>query len=153
MWHEYAAAYPAAVAACPEYSVEHFGDSERLADELLAHVIAGEKRATSSLVVEYVENDEQLLRIGSHWIACDGRGVPRVVLRTTELRLGSFASAEAGFASDEGEDDRTLESWRREHARYWTRVCAAMGREWSEEHDEIVFERFAVVWPPELADA
>lgn len=38
------------------------------------------------------------------------------------------------------------------HRRYWTRVCAALGREWSEDDDEIDFERFCVVWPPERAD-
>ena len=52
---------------------------------------------------------------------------------------------------DAGEDDRSLESWRYEHRRYWMRVSTAQGREWSED-DEIVFERFAVVWPPEHAD-
>ncbi|KTR87701.1 asch domain superfamily protein [Microbacterium testaceum] len=151
MWQDYAAARPDAVAACPEYTVEHFGDSERLADELLACVLEGEKRATSSLVAEYIAEGQQLPRIGSHWIACDGRGTPRAILRTTEMRLGVFESANARFAFDEGEDDRSLESWRVEHRRYWTRISATLGREWSED-DEIVFERFSVAWPPEHAD-
>ena len=50
-----------------------------------------------------------------------------------------------------GEDDRSLESWRENHARYWRRVAAALGFEWTEQH-EIVFERFETVWP-ELATA
>ncbi|MEV7769642.1 ASCH domain-containing protein [Microbacterium sp. NPDC086615] len=152
MWQQYADAHPDAVAACPEYTVEHFGDSERLADELLAHVLEGEKRATSSLVAEYIAEGQPLPRIGSHWIACDGRGAPRAILRTTEMRLGVFESADARFAFDEGEDDRSLESWREEHRRYWTRISAALGREWSEKDDEIVFERFTVAWPPEHRD-
>ncbi|MDF2509892.1 MAG: uncharacterized protein K0Q52_3751 [Microbacterium sp.] len=142
MWQQYADAHPDAVAACPEYTVEHFGDSERLADELLAHVLEGEKRATSSLVAEYIAEGQPLPRIGSHWIACDGRGAPRAILRTTEMRLGVFESADARFAFDEGE----------EHRRYWTRISAALGREWSEKDDEIVFERFTVAWPPEHRD-
>jgi len=152
MWHDYAAAHPEAVAACPEYTVEHFGDTERLADELLTYVLDGEKRATSSLVAEYIAEGQHLPRIGSHWIACDGRGAPRAILRTVEMRLGLFESADAGFAYDEGEDDRSLESWRIEHRRYWTRISAALGREWAEGSDEIVFERFSVAWPPEHAD-
>jgi uncharacterized protein YhfF len=151
MWADYTTARPEAVAASPEYTVEYFGDSERLADELLAHVLTGRKRATSELVADFVERGDPVPRIGSHWIACDGRGVPRIVIRTTELRIGPFASADAAFARDEGEDDLSLESWQREHRRYWTRVSAAHGREWSED-DEIVFERFSVIWPPELAD-
>ena len=47
---------------------------------------------------------------------------------------------------DEGEDDRSLESWRENHSRYWRRTAAALGFEWTEAH-EILFERFSVVWP------
>lgn len=151
MWSEYSAAFPDAAAACPEYTIEYFGDSPRLADELLEHVLSGRKRATSELVAAFVYRGDSVPRIGSHWIACDGQGEPRIVIRSVELRIGDFASADASFARDEGEDDLSLESWQREHRRYWTRTCAAEGREWSEE-EEIVFERFRVVWPPEHAD-
>ncbi|GGK56926.1 hypothetical protein GCM10011509_01650 [Ornithinimicrobium pekingense] len=151
LWQEYAAAHPEAVAACPEHTVERFGDSEALADELLELVLAGGKRATSALVADFVAEGEQLPRVGSHWVACDGRGTPRVVLRSTELRIGTIDTADTAFARDEGEDDLTLESWRREHRRYWTRTCAARGESWTEDQ-EIVLERFTVVWPPEHAD-
>lgn len=152
MWDAYAAAHPEAVAASPEYTVEHFGDSRGLANELLSLVLDGRKRATAELVADFLERGDQVPRIGSHWIACDGDGVPRIIIRSTELRLGPFTSVDPAFAAAEGEDDGTLESWQREHRRYWTRVSAARGGTWSEE-DEIVFERFTVVWPPEHRDA
>jgi hypothetical protein len=41
----------------------------------------------------------------------------------------SFTEATAEFAYSEGEDDRTLDSWRREHRKYYTRVLAARGGE------------------------
>lgn len=151
MWAEYRAAHPEAVGAAPEYTVEHFGDSARLADELLEIVLSGRKRATAEIVADFLARGDAVPRIGSHWIACDSTGAPRIVIRSTELRLGPFGSADASFASDEGEDDGSLESWRREHRRYWERVSAARGAVWSED-DEIVFERFSVVWPPEHAD-
>ncbi|WP_445155530.1 ASCH domain-containing protein [Arthrobacter sp. Hor0625] len=152
LWAAYAAAHPARVLAAPEYTVEHFGDSKRLADELLALVLSGRKRATAELVLDFTARGDEVPRIGSHWIACDGDGVPRVIIRSTELRIGPFSSADAAFARDEGEDDLSLESWQREHRAYWTRTSAAAGREWS-ELDEIVFERFDLVWPPGVADA
>lgn len=151
LWADYAHAHPETVHACPEYTVENFGDSFRLADELLDKVLRGVKRATSELVSEFRARGDDLPRVGSHWIACDGAGVPRIVIRSTELRIAAFRDVDAAFAFDEGEDDRSLESWRSEHRRYWERGCAARGDVWSEQ-DEIVLERFRVVWPRELAD-
>lgn len=151
MWETYRTAQPVAVAVAPEYTVEFFGDSVELADELLALVTHGPKRATAALVEEFAEEGELLPRVGSHWIACDGRGTPVVVIRSTELRIGTFDSVDAAFAYDEGEDDRSLESWRQEHRRYWERTRAAAGREFTPAH-EVIFERFSVVWPPEFAD-
>lgn len=151
MWADYGATHPEAVAACTEYTVERFGDSAELCDELLGLVLAGGKRATAEVVAAYLSDGDPVPRIGSHWIACDSAGTPRIIIRSTELRIGPFTSVDAAFAADEGEGDRSLESWRRDHRRYWTRTAAARGAVWSEE-DEIVFERFRVVWPPEHAD-
>ncbi|MEE1619774.1 ASCH domain-containing protein [Zafaria sp. J156] len=126
-------------------SVEYFGDSPALADELLGLVLSGRKRATATLAAEFGADGEPLPRIGGHWIACDGGGAPRVVLRTTELRLGPITSADAAFARDEAEDDGSLPVWLDGHRRYWSRVAAARGLEFTDA-TEIVFERFDVVW-------
>lgn len=151
MWAEYSATRPALEAEDADYTVEHFGDTARLADQLLGVVLSGTKRATAELVSEFAYRGDPLPRIGSHWIACDSTGAPRIVIRSTQLRIGTFDSADEAFAYAEGEDDRSLESWRREHRHYWERTTEARGATWSEA-DEIVFEHFAVVWPPEHAD-
>ncbi|MFF2389533.1 ASCH domain-containing protein [Agromyces sp. NPDC058104] len=151
MWAEYRAAHPAIATDAEPPSVERFGDHPELTDELLGLVLDGTKRATATLVAEFAAEEQALPRVGSHWIACDSTGAPRVVLRSTELRVGPFTSVDAAFADDEGEDDRSLESWRENHSRYWRRTAAAIGLEWTEQH-EVVFERFRVVWPPEVAD-
>ena len=104
MWQAYASARPDAVAAAPEYTVEHFGDHPALADELLALVLSGRKRATADLASEFLH-----------------RG------------------------------DRTLATWTRDHREYWARVSAARGATWDPSED-VIFERFSVVWPPEIAD-
>ena len=150
MWAEYSRAVPSAVLLCREHTIEGFGDSAALADELLGLVLSGRKRATAELAEEFAARGDALPRVGSHWIACDSTGAPRAVLRSTELRLATFDEVDASFAYDEGEDDRSLASWRTEHARYWTRGCAARGAVWSPDQ-EIVLERFTVVWPPEVA--
>ena len=150
-WEEYRAEHPNRAIDTEPPTAEVFGDHPELTDELLGLVLDGTKRATASLVVEYAIEGQPLPRIGSHWIACDSAGRPRAILRSTELRIGTFASVDERFAYDEGEDDRTLASWRENHARYWRRVATGLGFEWTEEH-EIVFERFSVVWPGGVSD-
>ncbi|GGQ67205.1 ASCH domain-containing protein [Couchioplanes azureus] len=151
MWAEYAAARPGAAQASPDYTVERFGDSAELADELLDLVRQGTKRATAALFDDFAAAGEPLPRVGAHWIVCDGSGVPRMVLRTVELRLGPLHSVDDRFAHDEGEDDRTRASWLTEHRTYWQRTCAARGAVWTEDQ-EVLFERFRVVFPADLAD-
>jgi uncharacterized protein YhfF len=151
LWHEYSASRTGPVPPEEEPPVEQFGDHAALADELLDLVLAGTKRATAGLVVDFAHEDEPLPRIGGHWIVCDGAGRPRAILRTTELRLGPLASVDDAFAWDEGEDDRTRASWLREHLAYFTRTQQARGEAWADDL-EVVFERFRVVWPPDVAD-
>ncbi|NHA70285.1 ASCH domain-containing protein [Phycicoccus sp. CMS6Z-2] len=150
MWADYAAATPGVDRhEWPEAA--WFGDSPRLADELLAFVTGGTKRATAGLVAEYRHEGEDLPRVGGHWVVCDGSGAPRVVLRTTELRVGPLSSVDDAFAWDEGEYDRTRDSWLHHHRAYFRRSCERIGTEFSDDL-EVCFERFRVVWPPEHAD-
>ncbi|GGI47443.1 uncharacterized protein YhfF [Agromyces flavus] len=123
LWDHYRAAHPDRATDTELPSVEQFGDHPALTDELLGLVLDGAKRATASLVAEFAAESQALPRIGSHWIACDSTGRPRAILRSTELRIGTFADADEEFAHDEGEDDRTLASWRENHRRYWQRVA------------------------------
>ena len=104
---------------------------------IVTWVRGGSSYHNYGLAADFAAEGEPLPRIGGHWIACDGAGEPRVVLRSVELRVGRFDSVDAAFAFDEGEDDRTLESWKDNHRRYWQRTCAARGVEWRED-DEIV---------------
>lgn len=145
LWRAYVAAHPELVPEPEPPPVERFGDSAELADELIDLVLNGPKRATAALVAEFAAEGQPLPRVGSHWIACDGAGTPRAILRSTELRVGPFTSVDADFAFDEGEGDRALEDWRAGHARYWTRSGERLGFVWNEQM-EIVFERFEVVW-------
>lgn len=149
MWQEYLAAHPDQSWDTPV--VDHFGDSATMADELLGLVLAGGKRATAALVRDFADQGELLPRIGSHWVACDGAGRPRLVLRSVELRVGPADTVDDAFAVDEGEGDRDREDWLTGHGRYWRRQLAALGQEWDPSMP-VVFERFQVVWPPEHAD-
>ena len=93
-----------------------FGDSPALADDLAALVLAGRKRATC-----WAATDGKLTEFGKQWVMLDGSGRPRAVIETVELTLRCFGEVDATFAFDEGEDDRTLASWRAAHSRYFRR--------------------------------
>lgn len=94
-----------------------FGDGPELADELLALILEGKKTATCWSVAEGQKGSA----VGVQWVAEDGSGRPRVVLETVELTQRRFDEVDADFAFHEGEDDRTLESWRTAHQTYFSR--------------------------------
>ena len=93
-----------------------FGDSPALADELLALVLDGGKRATCWDV-----RDGQQTELGKRMVVRDGAGRPRAVVETVELFQCRYKDVDADFARDEGEDDLTLASWRDGHRRYFER--------------------------------
>jgi uncharacterized protein YhfF len=94
-----------------------FGDSPELAEELALLVLAGKKTATCWAAAE-----GPLSHVGERMVMLDGSGRPRAVLETVELTQRRYNEVDASFAYDEGEDDRTLESWRRAHRNYFTRL-------------------------------
>ncbi len=151
MWAAYRSARPEQAVEEELPPVESFGDSAAMADELADLVLHGPKRATAGLVADYRAAGEDLPRVGSHWLVCDGSGTPRAVLRTLEARVGPVESVDDGFAWDEGEGERTRESWLADHGAFFARSCERLGIDYHEGL-EVVFERFAVVWPHEHSD-
>lgn len=125
--------------------VERFGDSRELADELLGLVIDGPKRATAGAYADYEQSGDPLPYEGQLWIAADGSGRARALLRTTDVRVGPLSSVDDQFAWDEGEDDRTRHSWLVEHERYFRRYLPTLGKEFSDDMPT-VFERFELLY-------
>jgi uncharacterized protein YhfF len=135
-----------------DYDVVAFGDGPDMATELAELTIAGIKRATAGLVRQFGLGGEAPPVLGGYVVLLDGADRPRAIWRTTELRTGPLNSVDERFAWDEGEGDRTRDWWLAAHRRFFTRHAATQG---FRMHDEIetVFERFEIVWPPEIADA
>ena len=94
-----------------------FGDGPALADQLLALILEGKKTATCWAKAEGLKGTE----VGKRWVVEDGKGRPRAVLQTIELTERRFDEVDAAFAYEEGEDERALQAWRREHEIYFTR--------------------------------
>jgi uncharacterized protein YhfF len=93
-----------------------FGDGPELADELLDLVMKGVKTATCS-----TEDEPNTSTVGERWIVLDGSGEPRCVIESTEVSYRRYNEVDAAFAYEEGEGDRSLESWRAAHSNYFGR--------------------------------
>jgi uncharacterized protein YhfF len=145
-WQAYLRTQPAA-ARRPDPFVEAwaFGDNAQLADELGALVVAGLKTATcSSLWSDELEGDP-LPVVGDYSIVLDGEGEPLCIIETVDVQVRPFNEVDDDFAYAEGEDERTLASWRRGHWRFFTRTLAAHGLAPSESMP-LVCKRFRVVY-------
>ena len=122
-----------------------FGDSDAMADELLALVLTGVKRATAGLLDDVTADGEELPVVGGYSVLLDGSDAPRCVVRTTDVVVQPFHAVDAAFAADEGAGDRTLAWWRAGHRDYFTRSLAARGLGFSEDLPTVC-ERFELVW-------
>jgi uncharacterized protein YhfF len=121
------------------FSVAEMGD--RLAD--LIH--RGVKTATCSSYQAYLDSKDALPEVGSFFVVITAKGDPLCICQVTDVRIGSFNSVDAAFAFEEGEDDRTLDSWTREHRRFFGLSSPDAFQE--QESFQVVFERFQLVWP------
>jgi uncharacterized protein YhfF len=119
-----------------------FGSGPEQADELLAFVTRGTKRATVGALLELAQLDDPLPAVGQLWGLLDGAGEPRYVAETIEVVDGRLDEVTPAFAWDEGEDDGTLESWWEGHRRWGVQLGVA-----DPARLEVIFERFRVVWP------
>ena len=93
-----------------------FSYSPELADELAELVLAGKKRATC-----WAAGEGPKTEVGKQWVVLSGFGRPVAVIETVELTQRRFDEVDEAFAFDEGEDNRTLASWRRAHQSYFGR--------------------------------
>jgi uncharacterized protein YhfF len=111
-----------------------FGDGPALADKLVDLVVAGRKTATCM-----TPDNPDRPQVGERWIVLDGRGEPACVIETVELTERRFEDVDEAFARDEGEGDRTLKTWRRNHRIYFGRLGKY------EDGMTLVCERFRLV--------
>jgi len=122
-----------------------FGDNPELADELLTLVLTGKKTGTATLVIELEKEGDKMPEVGDYNIILDSKGNPATIIQTTSIEIKPFNEVKEAFAYSEGEDDRTLESWRREHWKYWTRKGQKLGFTMKEDL-LVICENFELIY-------
>lgn len=128
------------------------GGEGKIADELAALVLAGKKRATASLPVEYTSLGEALPKTGDLSIILDGRGSPVAIIERTSVEAVPFQEVTAEFAAIEGEGDGSLKYWQEAHTWYFGQVCERLGGK-LEATTPILCQCFKMVWPHATRDA
>ncbi len=144
-WQAYLASLPHTSSTAEGYVAEQFGDNASLADELGDLILKGVKTATCSALWEWETEGSEIPRVGLKTMVLDGRHSPLCIIETTEVEIRSFSGVDTQFAFEEGEDDRSLESWQREHWKYFSRVLPKIGKQPTSEMP-LVCERFRVVY-------
>lgn len=145
-WREARAAVPTLPEAEPgDDRVWAFGATKEHADELLDLVLAGVKTGTASYLWAYEAEGEQLPEVGQIDVILDGSGAPRAVLQNISLEIVPFDEVTHEHAHAEGEDDRTLASWRRIHRDFYEQHVG-LDRPFRDDMP-MVCERFRVVYP------
>jgi uncharacterized protein YhfF len=127
------------------YHAEKWGDYRELAEELGGLIVAGEKTATCSSVLEWEAEGRPIPEKGLFTIVLDWTGTPLCIIETTEVEIKPYDQVDAQFAYAEGEGDRSLKYWREAHWRHFSRVLAAIGKKPTQDM-LLVCERILVIY-------
>lgn len=148
IWVEFLKENPE-VPADTRYQAWYFGNTPEMAIELAGLVLSGTKTATASLQQTNRRQPDNAPVDGGYSVVTTFDGEPMCVIQTTEIRHIPFKDVDAAFANAEGEDDRTLESWRKCHWDYFIKEAAELGFPF-DENSIVCCERFRLLFPNEL---
>ena len=124
---------------------DYFGDSPKMADELLALVLAGTKTATCSSLWEWEHERAEPLKPGYLAAITNGSGSARCIIQTLEVKVTPYNEVTAEFAHAEGEGDLTLAWWREAHWKFFSRTLPRIGKQ-PTPIMPLLCERFRVIY-------
>ena len=109
-------------------------------------MLNGIKTATASAYPLYEQEQEPLPKAGDYSVILNTKGEAVCIIRTTKVYVVPFREVSADHAFREGEDDRSLESWREVHRDFFPREMKAGGLTFDEDMP-VVCEEFLRVYP------
>jgi uncharacterized protein YhfF len=99
--------------------VVEFAFPGELRDRLVAAILAGEKTATTGLLVEWELDGEPIPRAGERFLVVDSSEAPVAIIEIEDVRVLRLADVDVAVAEDEGEGFTTVAEWRRDHEAFW----------------------------------
>ncbi len=128
-----------------EYSVWHFCNDEKSANELAKLVKLGIKRATTSSLWALEHDNESIPHVGEYSVIIDWNGKAQCIIQTTKVDIIPFSEVSSEFAEMEGEGDKSLFYWREVHKKFFAEELESIGLKFSEEMP-VVCEEFKVIF-------
>lgn len=133
------------------HAVTLFRTPPDVADLLLDKMLAGTMRAAVGPQALFgAAGEEPMPRAGDYAVLVDRRRRPRLIWRTTDVRVAPLSSVDDIFVWRHGTGDIDCRAWLRRLGPDMAGMARACG---VEMHNEIetVFETLEVVWPPKVA--
>ena len=127
------------------FAAGYFCADQENANICSALVQSGKKTATCSMKHWYQSGTAPMLSVGQLKVVTDWEGVPTSIIETTSVQESRFCDVSEEFARAEGEGDGCFDWWREAHWNYFSRECAEIGIEPSDEM-VLVLERFKLVY-------
>ena len=133
----------------PPLPIAEFAFPGPLRDQLVAAILDGSKTSTTTTLIEYEIEQEELPVIGQREVVIDSDGTGVAVIETTEVRQARCADVDLQHVIDEGEGNTTVAQWRTGHERFWhsAEMRNAMGDPDFTVTDDslLVLQRFKVI--------
>lgn len=109
-------------------------------DKLVKLVLKGEKRATTSLYKEYILEGKELPKVSDRSIILFDDDSEACLIENVEVIVTEFKNMTEELAFIEGEGDKSLEYYRREHIRIFKEIDSGFN-----DSSKVVFEIFKVI--------
>ncbi|GHV55945.1 RNA-binding protein [Spirochaetia bacterium] len=122
-----------------------FGDTSKMADDLLELIINGKKRGTTSLLKLYEIDKEKIPQKDSISIVLNRNNIPMAIIKDIDIKILSFNEIGENEAKIEGEGDCSLDYWKRIHRKFFEEECLKYKIKF-DERMLVVFETFELIY-------
>lgn len=122
----------------------HFCSDEFSANYCADLVVKGIKSATCSLAYWYDQLGESEPAIGDYWIITNWQQLPIALVKVEAVKRSKFCDVDDIFAYKEGEGDRSLIYWQKEHEMFFRADCARLNINFYDDI-ELSLQEFSLV--------
>lgn len=144
-WKNFKAQHPEVETDQYDTTVMGFEGDTEVNDDLANLIKTGVKTATASAYDLYAISGEHMPEVGEYSIILDGRNQPVCIIKDVVVETIPLMEVSAEHAYHEGEEERTLEQWRRDHIDFFKKEYAEYNQPFN-DNIPILCEVFEVVY-------